>query len=111
MSILESKLTIIEIDWEQLTNSAGYLAGIDKAPGTVKIDDVANPLGLQQIAEDRINGSPHLLKEAKRRGKDIVAFATSHGREIIVGAGVASLVTAATAGGIILYKHRYRRKK
>lgn len=99
------------IEGEELVTSAGYPPGIEGIPGAVRIDDVANPIGLFEIARDYISQNRLIMRLAKKRGKDMVAFATSHGREIIIGAGVASIVTAATAGGIILYKHRHRKRK
>lgn len=99
------------IEGEELVTSAGYPPGIEGIPGAVRIDDVANPIGLFEFASGYVRQNRIIMRLAKKGGKDVVAFATSHGREIIIGVGVASIVTAATAGGIILYKHRQRRKK
>lgn len=86
-----------------------FPANINLMPGSIRIDDVANPNGLAEKARGHLKASPHILEDAKRLGKDLVAYSSSHGKEIIIGVGVASVITAATASGIIIYKHRHRK--
>lgn len=95
-------------EWEV---TGDYPAGIANIPGVIRVDDVASPDRLRDLAEKRLSSSPHIMKGLRRFGKDAVAIATSHGKQIIVGVGVASLVTAATVTGIVLYKHKSRAKK
>jgi hypothetical protein len=79
-----------------------YPANISHLPGAIKVDAVAHRLLLAQEARKYLTKFPDLRVQAERLGKDLVAFTSSHGNEIIIGIGVASTLT----GGVILYRHR-----
>jgi len=84
-----------------------YPANIDEMPGAIKVDDVAHRILLEVEARNYLDRFPDLKLRARGLGQDLVAFASSHGKEIIIGVGVASAIT----GGVILYRHPRRRRR
>lgn len=92
-------MTELALGYEEVYGD--YPAGIEAIGGNIKIDGVPNPINLREKAEEYLNGKPEVVRGAKRLKKDIVALASCHGREILVGVGVASMVTA---GAIVLYR-------
>jgi hypothetical protein len=85
-----------------------YPANINEMPGAIKVDDVPHRILLEVEARNYLARFPDLKLRARGVGQDLVAFASSHGKEIIIGVGVASAIT----GGVILYRHpRGRRRK
>jgi len=84
-----------------------YPPNLEHMPGAIKVDDVAHKALLEQEATQYLAKFPQIKRGAQRLGKDLVAFASAHGKEIIVGVGVASAIT----GGVILYKHPARKQK
>jgi hypothetical protein len=84
-----------------------YPANIDTMPGAIKVDDVPHRILLEEEARNYLDRFPELKTRARGLGKDLVAFASGHGKEIIIGVGVASAIT----GGVILYRHPRGRKK
>ena len=86
-----------------------YPANIAAMPGAIKVDDVAHRILLESEARNYLARFPDLKLRAKGLGQDLVAYASSHGKEIIIGVGVAGAIT----GGVILYRHprRHTRKK
>lgn len=83
-------------------------ANIDTVPGAIKIDDVAHLHNLDSESKKHLLKNPEILEGAQRFGKDLVAYTSSHGKEIIIGIGVAAAVTV---GGVVLYKHLPGAKK
>jgi hypothetical protein len=85
-----------------------YPANIEHMPGAIKVDDVAHRQMLEQEARNYLAAFPHIKRRAERLGQDLVAFTSAHGKEILIGVGVAS---AAITGGVILYRHPVKRRK
>ena len=83
-----------------------YPAYIDQMPGAIKIDEVPHRLLLAEQAKQYLANVPELQQRARQAGKDLVAIVSAHGKEIIIGVGVASVLT----GGVILYRHPRRKK-
>ena len=84
-----------------------YPPNISHIPGAIKVDRVPHRLLLATEAQKYLAQFPELQDRARQAGKDLVAFASAHGKEIIIGVGVASALT----GGVILYRHTPIRKK
>jgi hypothetical protein len=84
-----------------------YPPNLEQMPGAIKVDDVAHKALLEHEAAQYLAKFPQIKLAAQRLGKDLVAFASAHGKEILVGVGVASAVT----GGVILYRHPPRKRK
>lgn len=84
-----------------------YPANIAEMPGAIKVDDVPHRLLLEAEARNYLARFPELTTRARGLGQDLVAFASGHGKEIIIGVGVASAIT----GGVILYRHPRGRNK
>lgn len=77
-------------------------------PGEILVDGVANPLHLREMVSEYLLNNRNILKGAKAHGQDIVAFAASHGKVLIIGVGVAGVL----AGGLIIYpRWKARRQK
>ncbi len=81
----------------------------DLMPGEGMIDDVANPFGLEEKVAAHLEAHPTILEQAKEKGKDVIAFTSSNGKRIIIGVGVAALVSGAVITGIVIYKHTHRK--
>jgi hypothetical protein len=79
-------------------------AYIRHLPGAIKVDDVADRHALEREARKYLATFPDLRSTAQRLGKDLVAFASAYGKEIVVGVGIASAIT----GGVVLYRHPAR---
>lgn len=53
--------------------------------------------------------NPHIIAEAKRMGKDIIAMEGPLKRKVLIGVGLASAVAAGTYGMYkIIHRHRHR---
>lgn len=88
-----------------------YPPNLENLSGSIKLDSVPNPHNLKEIALGYLENSPNILKEARRLKKDVVAYASCHGREIMIGVGIASLVTGVTTSAVIIYRHRRKSDK
>jgi hypothetical protein len=80
---------------------------VNELPGTITLDTFPDPKNLRKVAREHIKTHHDLLEWAREMGKDLITISTSHGKEIIAGAGVAAL--AGIIGGIVLYRHTHRK--
>jgi len=78
-----------------------YPANIALMPGAIKVDGVAHCPSLAHEAANYLVRFPHVKTQAQQCGKDLVAFTSAHGKDILVGIGIAYAIR----GGIILYRH------
>lgn len=69
-----------------------------------------------RVAVDKIindKGKPHLqerIKKAIAKGEDVVAFVSGTGKALMIGAGVAAVLTgAALAGAVIIHQHKEKK--
>lgn len=74
-----------------------YPAG--KVPGLIGVDSVANPLHLRERVSEYLISHRHILKGAKKAEQEIVAFASCHGKEMLIGAGVIGVIS----GALVIY--------
>lgn len=86
-----------------------YPANIHIIPGAISVDSVASTKGLVEGVKQKLGEHPDIMREARRLGKDVVGLVRSHGKEIIIGAGVASLaIGVAATGAVVMHRHRRR---
>ncbi len=85
-----------------------YPPNLKMIPGVMLVDTIASPNGLEKAVDEKLRQHPHVLEEAKRLGKDVVGLATSHGKQIFIGVGVASsvIVVAAATRAIFMHIHK-----
>lgn len=83
---------------ENTASGGDHPAGL--SVGAIHIDNFRRTNDLEDIAHAHLRLHPHILEHAKKEGKDIVAFAKSHGRGLLVSAGIALL-----AGSIVIYEY------
>lgn len=97
-----------EIDWDILAGMAGFHPNINSTIGAFKIDDNPNPTSLKERVLEYLKDNPKILKNAKRFKKDLVAYGTSHGKQLLIGVEIAAAVGL---GGMVIYRYRQRKIK
>lgn len=85
-----------------------YPGNEEAIPGIISVDENPSSKNLEQKVEEKLKENPQILEMAKRKGQDVIAFSSRHGKVIAIGVGIASL--AAIVGGIILYIHSDKSK-
>lgn len=78
-------------------------------PGEIHVADEIQPEKTEELAREYLNNRPEILNGAHKYGQDLVAFSSSHGTEILVGVGIATL--ASIVSGIVLFSAHSENKK
>lgn len=80
---------------------------LENMPGVIQIDNISVPRGLRGRARMFLRQHQEdILKEARARRQDLVARVTEHGREIVIGVGVAGVIA-----GVVFLKYTQHRRR
>lgn len=89
-----------------------YPAYIQIIPGEIRIDNVSHPDNIEELSNDHLEKHPKIMRGARKFGKDLVTFVSSHGRGLLIGGGLALLVGAGAYKGCkIIYRSKTRDRR
>ncbi len=77
----------------------------DGIPRRRLITEFPHPRRAKEEAWEFLKDHQYLLREAREKGMDVVAWTKRHGTEILLGAGAAAII-----GAVIIRKHKQRKK-
>lgn len=78
-------------------------------PGVIFVDNRPSPRGLREKGRAFLDQHPEILKGARKKKQDVVAFVSSHGTGILIGVGVAA--TAIGIGAVIFRRSRQQKER